>query len=94
MTSGTVTVVLSGDLDIGAKDSLEHHLARISQCRPRWLIFEMAQVSFIDCASARLIVGLGRALPEGARPVIRGSRPIVRRVLHITGLDTLCYLPD
>jgi anti-anti-sigma regulatory factor len=52
----------------------------------------MAGVGFADCASVRLIVGTGRSLPEGSRPVISRPRPVVRRVLQVTGLDTLCDL--
>jgi anti-anti-sigma factor len=92
VTAGTATVVLSGDLDLGNHNSLAHHLARVLEHEPRRLIFEMAQVSFVDCASARLIAGTGRSLPEGVRPVIRGARPIVCTVLRITGLDALCDL--
>ena len=93
-TGGTVTVVLRGDLDVGTEGSLGQHLARITQNEPGRLIFDMAQVGFVDCASARLIVGTDRSLPEGVRPVIRGPRPVVRRLLQITGLDARCDLAD
>jgi anti-sigma B factor antagonist len=89
---GTVILVLSGDFDAGNAQSLAQRLAEALERRPRRLVIDMAAVGFIDCASARLIVGTGRALPAGARPVIRAPRPVVRRVLQITGLDTLCEL--
>ena len=90
--AGTATVVLSGDLDLGNHNSLAHHLARVLEYEPQRLIFEMARVRFVDCASARLIAGTGRSLPEGVRPVIRGAQPVVGTVLRITGLDALCDL--
>jgi anti-anti-sigma factor len=87
-----VIVVLSGDFDIGNQGSLARHLAEILEYQPRRLVYDMADVGFVDCASARLIAGTGRSLPEGVRPVISRARLAVRRVLEITGLDTLCDL--
>ena len=52
----------------------------------------MAEVSFADSAAVRLIVRTGQLLPDGGRPVISRPPPVVRRVLQITGLDTLCDL--
>jgi anti-anti-sigma regulatory factor len=40
----------------------------------------------------RLIVRTRQLLPDGGRPVISRPPPVVRRVLQITGLDTLCDL--
>lgn len=92
MTAGTATIILSGDLDLGNQRELARHLAQVLEYEPQRLTFKMARVSFVDCASARLIVGTGRSLPEGTWPVIADAQPIVRRVLQITGLDALCDL--
>jgi anti-anti-sigma factor len=89
---GTVIVVLSGEFDTGNIRALAHHLAEVLEYQPRRLVFDLAEVGFVDCASARLIAGTGRSLPEGVRPVISRPRLSVRRVLEITGLDTLCDL--
>lgn len=87
---GTVIVRLSGDLDIVNRRWLARCLAETVEQQPLRLVFDMAEVGFADCASVRLIVGTGRSLPAGCRPVISGPRPVVRRVLRVTGLDTLC----
>jgi anti-anti-sigma factor len=89
---GAITVVLGGDLDIGNRHWLAQHLAQAMGQRPRRLVVDMAEVGFADCASMRLIVHTGQSLPDGSRPVICRPRPVVRRVLHVTGLDTLCDL--
>ena len=88
----TIIVVLSGDFDVCNTAALADHLAEVAAYRPRRLVFEMAEVSFMDCASVRLIVGVRRSLPEGTRPVISNSPLVVGRVLHILGLDALCDL--
>ncbi|MGH3209394.1 MAG: STAS domain-containing protein, partial [Trebonia sp.] len=67
-------------------------LARVRRERPRRLVFEAAQVTFIDCASARLIAGTERWLPPGVKPVIVCPPPVVRRVFQASGLGARCEL--
>jgi anti-anti-sigma factor len=88
----TVTVVLRGELDVTSEDFLTDRLARVRQARPRRLVFEAAQVTFIDCASARLIAGSDGWLPPGVKPVISRPPPVVRRVFRVSGLDARCEL--
>lgn len=82
----TATVVLRGELDPATMPLLARQLARVLADRPRRLVLDMAGVTFIDCASARLIAGAGRHLPGGARPVIRSPSLVARRILELTGL--------
>jgi anti-anti-sigma factor len=89
---GTVVIVLGGDLDIVSRSWLARHLAETMKQQPRRLVVDMAEVVFADSAALRLIVRAGQLLPDGARPVISDPRPVVRRVLQITGLDTQCDL--
>jgi anti-anti-sigma factor len=88
----SVTVVLRGEFDVTSEGFLACRLAYIRQERPRRLVFEAAQVTFIDCASARLIVGTEGWLPPGVKPVIVCPSPVVRRVLQASGLGARCEL--
>jgi anti-anti-sigma factor len=92
VTGETVTVVLSGEFDVTTEDFLTSRLARVRQARPHRLIFEAAQVTFIDCASARLIAGTDGWLPPGVKPVIACPAPVVRRVFQASGLGARCEL--
>jgi anti-sigma B factor antagonist len=89
---GTIMIVLSGDLDIVNRSWLARRLAETMKQQPRHLVVDMTEVGFADSAALRLIVRAGQLLPAGGRPAIRRPRPLVRRVLQITGLDTLCDL--
>jgi anti-anti-sigma factor len=89
---GTIVIVLSGDLDIVSRSWLARHLAEIMKQQPRRLVVDMAEVGFADSAALRLIVRAGQLLPDGRRPVITNPRPVIRRVLHLTDLDTQCDL--
>jgi anti-anti-sigma factor len=90
VTEGTVTVVLSGEFDVTSERFLASRLAYVRRERPRRLVFDAARVTFIDCASARLIAGAGRWLPPGVKPVIACPPPVVRRVFQVSGLDARC----
>jgi anti-anti-sigma factor len=53
------------------------------------LVIDLNQVDFLDCATAAVIFGVARqALPPGEMPVVRAQRPLVRRLLQLTGLDS------
>ncbi len=92
LAAGTATVVISGELDLLAAPSLAAHLEQVLSGRPRRLVLDLARVSFMDCAAARVIAGTEGSLPRGERPVIRRPSPVVRRVFELTGLDGHCEL--
>jgi anti-anti-sigma factor len=92
VTAETITVVLSGEFDLTTEAFLAGRLTRVRQARPRRLLFEAARVTYIDCASARLIVGTGHWLPAGVKPVIVRPSSLVRRVLRASGLVERCEL--
>jgi len=89
---GTTTIVIRGDLDLATMPFLAAQLALAVQDRPGRLVFDLSGTLFMDCGSARLIAAAGQWLPDGGRPVIRGPRPGVRRVLELTGLDARCEI--
>jgi anti-anti-sigma regulatory factor len=60
--------------------------------RPQRLVFEMSQVTYLDCASARLIAGTGEWLPADVKPVVSNPSPIVRRVFLASGIGAFCEL--
>lgn len=83
---GTATVVISGELDICTAPALEGLLAGVLAARPDRLVLDLAGVSFMDCASARVLVAASHALPGADRAVIRRiSRPAAR-LLRLAGL--------
>jgi anti-anti-sigma factor len=92
LTAGTATIVISGELDLLSAPSLAEHLDQILGGQPRRLVFDLARVSFIDCAAARLIAGTEASLPDDHRPVVRRAAPEVRRVFELTGLDIRCEM--
>ena len=92
MTGETVIVLLRGELDATVEGFLYGRLSRIREMRPSRLVFEMTQVTYLDCASARLIAGTGEWLPAGVKPVVSCPSPVVRRVLQASGIGAFCEL--
>jgi anti-anti-sigma factor len=89
-----VTLVVRGELDAATMSVLSHLLAQVAVRRPRRLVFDLAQVGFIDCAAIRLIASAGGFLPPGGRPVLRHPSPAVRRILDLTDLGAACDVED
>ena len=92
VTGEVVTVVLRGEFDVTSEGFLHGRLSRIRELRPSRLIFETAQVTYLDCASARLLASTRDWLPVGVKPVIRCPSPVVRRVLQASGIGASCEL--
>jgi anti-anti-sigma factor len=82
-----VTMVITGEVDLTTRSALAEQLSAVLRTGPRQLILDLAGATFMDCGSARLIVGAGRFLPEGGRLIIRSPSRAVRRVLELTRLD-------
>ena len=89
---GVTTIVVKGELDLVTMPYLATRLTLALRDRPGRLVFDLSETHFMDCGSARLIVGAGQRLPGGGRPVIRRPGSGVRRVLELTGLDARCEI--
>ncbi len=94
ISRGTATVVISGELDVLVTPALSAYLALVLGQPLQHLVFDLSGLGFLDCAAARLIASTGRSLPLGRRPVIRGAKPAVRRILQVSGLDAHCDLEE
>ena len=89
---GVTTIAVKGELDLVTMPYLAARLALAIRDRPGRLVFDLSGTHFMDCGSARLIVGAGQRLPGGGRPVIRRPGPGVLRVFELTGLDAHCEI--
>ncbi|HEX4831873.1 MAG TPA: STAS domain-containing protein [Trebonia sp.] len=90
VTDGSAMLVLRGEFDITSVAFLSARLEQIREQGPRRLVIDLAQVAFLDRAAALVLVSAGQWLPPGTRPVLRHPAPIVRRVLGVSGLASLC----
>ena len=80
---GTVTVTVSGEVDIANADVLRHELAGVAEASPRRVVFDLGDLSFVDSSGIAVLVQVANASPDVS--VARAS-PVVRRILEVTGL--------
>ncbi len=91
---GTATIVLSGELDLTAVPVLSRQLAAALAGAPRLLVFDLAEVTFVDCAVGQLIAQASWCLPGGRKPVLSGPAPAIRRLFELTGFAGWVELRD
>jgi anti-sigma B factor antagonist len=89
-SGNAATVIVDGELDVRTAPELRRALTEVLDKGPERLILDLADVTFIDCASARVLAAASRALPGSRKAVIRRSSRPVRRVLALTGI-TACF---
>ena len=80
---GTVTVTVSGELDISNADVLRHELADVTDASPPRVVFDLGGLSFVDSSGIAVLVQVANSAAEVN--VARAS-PVVRRILEVTGL--------
>jgi anti-sigma B factor antagonist len=88
---------LEGELDVSNRDRLRLAIGRALERRPPTLVVDLSALSFTDCAGLSVLVWAHQCLAgRGHELIITGGKPIVRRLLHLTGLDTHLHLsaPD
>jgi anti-anti-sigma factor len=88
-----VTVTIQGELDLTTAPVLSVYLERaMARHHPESLVFDMADVAFMDCAAAHVLIGASRMLPGSPPPVLRHPVFAVRRMLSVSGLDAGCII--
>jgi anti-anti-sigma factor len=84
---------LRGELDVSNTDHLRRAISSALERRPSILEVDLSELSFTDCAGLSVLVGAHKRLTGcGHQLVITGAQPIVRRLLHLTELDTYLHL--
>jgi anti-anti-sigma factor len=88
---GPVCVLaVTGDLDVGSTARFaELTTGAITAMRPRpqRVVLDLSGLRFTDCGGARTLAAFARSAPGKCPVVVRSTRPAVRRVLDLLGLD-------
>jgi anti-sigma B factor antagonist len=84
---------LQGELDVSSRDHLCHAISSALENHPPVLVMDLSGLSYTDCAGLSVLVWAHkRQAGCGHRLVITCAKPIIRRLLHLTGLDTYLQL--
>lgn len=86
----TLRLSAYGELDLDASGDLRDVLGFCLACRIRRLVVDFSEVTFCDCVGlSALLEARERAVRRNVSFDLVGVRPLVARVLTLTGTDTL-----
>jgi anti-sigma B factor antagonist len=80
---GVLSIAPAGDVDLSNAAQLAEAVSAAVERRPHRLVFDLADLSFIDSAGIAVLVTATNALKDVH---IRNPSPIVSRVIELTGL--------
>jgi anti-sigma B factor antagonist len=82
-----VRLVAAGEIDMSTADVLRESLSRALHTRPAAVVVDMADVTLLDSTGiTALVQARNHAIGDGATITLINCRPIVHRVLEVTGL--------
>jgi anti-anti-sigma factor len=87
-------LTVSGEIDQLNQDEFLEHVQAAAAGTARFVL-DLAGVTYCDSAAIRALLLVHRACTErGTELTVTGSRPEVRRVFSITGIDTVIHFED
>lgn len=86
MSSTATMLMISGDLDLGARDHFPEVTARVTGMRRQLLVIDMCAVTFMDSTGAAFLMSLSDSVAKrGGATVLRGCDERDLFVLEICG---------
>ena|ERR1700742_2674196 len=87
---GPVVVTVTGEIDTGTEQEFRDGLTSVLSQGPLQLVLDLASVSFMASGGVAVLIGLQHALAvRGGSIVLAAPRPMVARMLSLTGADQL-----
>ena len=83
---GCVVVTVRGEVDLAASSRFADVIADALQCSHQ-VVFDMADVTFLDSTGLRSIIVALNAVQDGGSVTLRNTPHVVRRVFTIGGID-------
>jgi anti-anti-sigma factor len=82
-------LTLDGELDWATASVLSERLTEVVAEQPEQVTVDLANVGFMDCAGISPLAMARRALPDKCPLVLATPIPRVRKLLTVTGFDTV-----
>lgn len=84
---GRVCVLAAtGDLDLTTAGRFARCARRALDDQPERLLFDLAGLTFLDCAGARALTAAAQAAQQGCPVLLRSASPIAARMMGLLGL--------
>lgn len=85
--AGTVTVAVSGEIDLSTVEQLEHEIAATADGEADAIVVDISGVTFVDSAGIGVLLkGRRMADEHGKQYRVTGAEGLVRQVLDMTGV--------
>lgn len=81
-------------LDAMAAPGFRDHVTTLLSGKPDRVLLDLGKVQFIDSTGIGVFVSLLKMMGPGGRVAVTGANDSVRRLFHMTRLDTLFRLCD
>ena len=92
---GVPLVVASGEIDLATSPSLREALAALADNRPRLVLLDLSEVTFLDSTGMSVLVVFHKHFRElgGELRIVVGD-PRVKKVVELVALDQVLILHD
>jgi anti-anti-sigma factor len=86
---GHYTAILTGELDIQSVDRLNGSVEKLLTLSVTQLDFDLSDLAFMDSSGLALLL---RMTNQFGPAEVRGARPLIRRVIEVSGLTEVLRL--
>ncbi|RJL32213.1 STAS domain-containing protein [Bailinhaonella thermotolerans] len=93
--AGNTIIAVSGEIDLYTAPRLQAEFTRLLAERPDRVVIDMAGVEFCDSTGMNVLLSALKRLKEaGGVLEVASPRPAVRKILQVTGLDSVFIVHD
>jgi anti-sigma B factor antagonist len=94
--AGICIIRARGDVDLATAPELDKAIHAAASTKPRSVMLDLSEVTFLDSSGIRVLVEAQRQLEElGAKFTLDGMSPALTRVFEIAGvIDLLRHTPQ
>lgn len=78
----TVVIAIAGELDLASAPSVEAALEALSAEEPQRIVFDVAELTFLDSSGLAVLLGMAQRMPVS----LRNANAVVQRIVTTTGL--------
>ncbi|MEV5413568.1 STAS domain-containing protein [Thermopolyspora sp. NPDC052614] len=94
-TTGYAVMAIAGEIDLYTAPRLQAEFARLLENGPARIVIDMSGVEFCDSTGMNVLLSaLKRMRERGGQLEVAAPRPAVRKILQVTGLDSVFTVHD
>ncbi|MCF6467568.1 STAS domain-containing protein [Nonomuraea sp. MG754425] len=93
--AGCALVAITGEIDLYTAPALQAEFTRLLQSGPSRVVIDMSAVDFCDSTGMNVLLSALKRMKEQQGTLeVAAPRPAVRKILQVTGLDSVFTVHD